>query len=74
MVYAEIKERPPEPDAEDTLIDWHSPTFSTWTDDMPDSIWTLCTQFLDDRFKKVLLTNPDSLWPIFKKIFGAKAP
>ena len=72
MVYAEIKERPPEPDEEDTLIDWHSPSFSTWTDGMPDSMWTLCTQLLDERFKKILLSNPNSIWPMFKKIFGAK--
>jgi len=74
MVYAEIKERPEEPDAEDTLIDWHSPSFSAWENDSPDSMWTLSTQLLDDKFKKVLLTNPNSIWPIFKKIFGAKTP
>jgi len=72
MVYTEIKERPEELDEEDMLIDWHSPNFSTWENEMPDSMWTLCTQLLDDRFKKVLLSNPSSIWPIFKKIFGAK--
>lgn len=72
MVYTEINERAPESDEEDTVIDWHSPNFSAWENDMPDSMWTLCTQLLDDRFKKVILSNSSNIWPIFKKIFGAK--
>tara|TARA_R110000824_G_scaffold22464_9_gene82222 strand:+ start:10144 stop:11358 length:1215 start_codon:yes stop_codon:yes gene_type:complete len=73
VVYAEINERPPEPDAGDTLIDWHSPSFEAWREDVPDSMWTLLTQLQDHKFKRVLLTHPDKIWGAFKKIFGVKS-
>ena len=71
MVYAEINERP-EPDEEDTLIDWKSPNFSAWQEDLPDSLWQLLTQLVDDKFKKVVLRGPNNIWDVFKLIFGVK--
>ena len=72
VVYSEINERPPDADEEDTVIDWHSPTFDAWKEDMPQSMWTLVMQLLDDKFKRILLTHPDKIWDAFKKVFGAK--
>ena len=74
MVYAEIKERPEEElDGDDTITNWHSPNFTAWQEEnMHDSMWTLSTQLMDDKFKKVLISGPNQIWSAFKKIFGAK--
>jgi len=72
VVYSEINERPPDADEEDTVIDWHSPTFDAWKEDLPHSMWTLVMQLLDDKFKRILLIHPDKIWDAFKKVFGAK--
>ena len=71
IVYSEISERPVM-DEEDTTIDWHSPQFDAWKEDLPDSMWTLIMQLIDDKFKRVLLTHPDKIWDAFKKVFGVK--
>ena len=72
FVYTEINERAVFTGEEDTIIDWHNPDFAAWNESMPDSLWTLVTQFLGDKFKRVLLSNSDSIWTAFKNIFGAK--
>ena len=72
VVYSEINEREIDTDEDDTLIDWHSPNFNSWQKDMPDSLWHLVTQLMDDKFKRVLLTSPNRIWSAFKQIFGAK--
>lgn len=71
IVYSEINEQMvQDPNANNASVDWHSPNFSAWGEDMPDSIWTLTTQLMDDKFKKVLLTSSHKIWDVFKTIFG----
>jgi hypothetical protein len=73
IVYTEIDESRLHPEEEETNgVDWHMPSLSSWKEDHPDSMWTLCRQLLDDKFKRVLLTNADQIWPAFNKIFGGK--
>ena len=72
VVYAEINEKRVHPDEEDDVPDWSNPSFEAWKIGQPESIWTLCTPLMDNRFKRVLLTKASHIWPTFKKIFGAK--
>ena len=72
IVYAEISEKRTHPDDEVAAAEWGNSTFSAWQDENGDSIWTLCTSLMDQRFKRVLLTKPSHIWPSFKKIFGVK--
>jgi sporulation protein YhbH len=72
VVYAEINERRTHPEEEGVVLDWTNPMFVAWENENPDSIWTLCAPLVDNRFKRVLLTKATQIWPVFKKIFGAK--
>jgi len=72
VVYTEIDESRLHLDEEDNGVDWHMPNLAAWKEDIPDSIWNLCFQLIDDKFKRVLLTSADYIWPAFTKIFGAK--
>jgi|TARA_Y100000034_G_scaffold87814_1_gene105330 hypothetical protein len=72
VVYAEINEKRVHPDEEEGVPDWSNPSFEAWKIGQPESIWTLCTPLMDNRFKRVLLTKASHIWPTFKKIFGAK--
>ena len=72
IVYTEIDESRLHPEEESNGVDWHMPSIAAWKEEQPDSIWNLCYQLLDDKFKRVLLTNADQIWGAFNKIFGAK--
>ena len=72
VVYAEINERRTHPEEEGAVLDWTNPSFVAWENENPESIWTLCVPLVDNRFKRVLLTKAAQIWPVFKKIFGAK--
>jgi len=72
VVYTEINEKAQTLDEEDTIVDWQNPTFAAWNEGMPDSLWTLITQLLDDKFKRILLRDTNSIWKAFKRVFGAK--
>jgi len=73
LVYAEINDKRVHPEEEsDNAPDWNNPSFVAWENENPDSIWTLCVPLMDNKFKRVLLTKATQIWPVFKKIFGAK--
>jgi sporulation protein YhbH len=72
IVYTEINETATHPDEEIEGVEWATPNFSVWREDMPDAIWTLCQQLVDSKFKRIFLTKADQIWPAFNKIFGAK--
>ena len=72
IVYTEIDETKIHPEEETNGADWHMPSLSAWKEDEPDSIWNLCYQLLDDKFKRAFITGPHRIWPTFNKIFGAK--
>ena len=73
LIYTEINEKRVHPDEEDDDVPaWEGPTFAAWKAEELNSIWTLCTPLIDNKFKRFLLTKSGHIWPTFKKIFGAK--
>ena len=72
IVYAEINEHRVHPEEEEDITDWVNPSFMAWKDEQPHSMWTLCVPLIDHKFKRVLLTKANQIWPAFKKIFGVK--
>jgi len=73
LIYTEINEKRVHPEEEgDDVPAWEGPTFTAWKETELNSIWTLCTPLIDNKFKRFLLTKPGQIWPTFKKIFGAK--
>jgi len=71
IVYTEIDETKTYSE-ETSGADWHMPALSSWKEDEPDSMWNLCYQLLDDKFKRAFITSPQRIWPTFNKIFGVK--
>ena len=44
--------------------------FSAWKNEELDNLWSKLKPICDNKFKKVMIGNPDHIWTAFKYLFG----